>query len=127
MRNAAMSQEENASVAKVEDAGPSFLKVFGELEDGALDHDLTNDLIDLVHDMRAVALSTGIKPKATIALSLEIKLDGGVFEIVPHYKIKPPKKPRSRSIYYATKDGGLTVNNPAQHNLPLGGAKDVTS
>lgn len=112
---------------KVDMDKPSFLAVFSSLEDGALDHDLTQEMVDLVHNMRAFALATGAKPKAKITLSLEVKLDGGIFEVVPSYTVKPPKKPRSRSIFYPTKENGLSVNNQAQRTLELGGAKDVTA
>lgn len=111
----------------VEPEKPSFLAVFKSLEDGILDADLTEDLVNLVHDMRAHQLTTGAKPKAKITLTLEIKLDGGIFEVVPSYKVSPPKKPRSRSIFYPTKDNGLSVHNQAQHNLALGRPKDVTA
>ncbi|MEA3246272.1 MAG: hypothetical protein U9Q74_08970 [Gemmatimonadota bacterium] len=111
----------------IEAEKPSFLAMFGSLEDGALDSDLTDDLVQLVHDMRAFALATGAKPRAKMTLSLEIKLDGGIFEVIPSYTVKPPKKPRSRSIFYATKSGGLSANNPSQTSLPLGPPKDVTA
>ena len=112
-------------VARIDVEKPSFLQLVKTLEDGGLDADLTQELVDLVHNMRAFALATGAKPKAKITLSLEVKLDGGIFEVVPSYTVKPPKKPRSRSIYYPTKDNGLSVNNQAQGHLPFG--KDVTS
>lgn len=108
--------------AKAEIPAPNFLEVFRAIEDGVLNADLTSDMVDLVHNMRALALATGTKPKATISLAIEIKLDGGVFEIVPSYKIKPPKKPRSRSIFFPTKDGGLSTQNQAQMTLGLGKA-----
>lgn len=113
--------------SQIEKEKPSFLAMFGSLEDGALDSDLTDDLVELVHNMRAFALATGAKPKAKMTLTLEIKLDGGIFEVVPSYTVKPPKKPRSRSIYYPTRDNGLSTRNPAQTTLPLGSVKDVTT
>lgn len=115
---------EETKVAEIEK--PSFLSVFKSLEDGLLDSDLTQEMVDLVHNMRAFALATGAKPKAKITLSLEVKLDGGIFEVVPSYKVVPPKKPRSRSIFYPTKDNGLSTQNQAQHNLALGAGKNVT-
>jgi len=111
---------------KLEPEKPSFLEMFRSLEDGVLDADLTEDMVTLVHDMRAHALATGSKPRAKITLTLEIKLDGGIFEVVPGYKVSPPKKPRSRSIFYPTKDNGLSPNNQAQGSLSLGPPKDVT-
>lgn len=120
-----MDNEQTAVV--IDPDKPSFLEVFRCLEDGALEGDITSDMVDLVHNMRALALSTGGKPKAKITLSLEIKLDGGVFEVVPGYKVVPPKRPRSRSIYYATKDGGLSPHNQAQRSLFQDKPKDVTT
>ena len=114
--------------AATEPEKSSFLTMFRSLEDGILDSDLTDEMVQLVHDMRAHQMATGAKPRAKIALTLEIKLDGGIFEVIPSYKVTPPKKPRSRSIFYPTKDGGLSTQNHAQMNLGLKApAKDVTS
>lgn len=111
----------------IEAEQPSFLAVLKSLEDGSLESDLTEDLVQLVHDMRAQGLATGGKQKGKITVTLEVRLDGGIFEIVPGYKITPPKKPRSRSIYYPTKDNGLSTQNAAQMSLGLPRqGKDVT-
>lgn len=111
---------------KPEPEKPSFLAILKTLEDGHLEGDLTDDITQLVHDMRALAHATGAKLKGKVQVTLEVKLDGGIFEIIPSYKIVAPKKPRSRSIYYATKAGGLSTHNQAQGNLSLGPGKDVT-
>lgn len=103
---------------------PSFLELLAAAEDGRLVEHLTERMKELASTLRTLHAHQGGKPKGKLLLSIELKLDGGVFEMVGAVALKKPEPLRERSILYDTRDGGLSVNNPRQLGLPF--AKDAT-
>lgn len=106
-----------------------FADFLRDVESGRLHADATQQLKELVHEMRQLALATGGKPKGKVMIVLDVKLDGGVFEVLGDVRVTSPKQPRERSIFYATRGDQLSVVNPAQQELAIetGPPKDVTA
>jgi hypothetical protein len=107
-----------AAPSAVEDPR-SILTLLRTINDGALAQELSEKMRDLVTLMSAQSQASGGKPKAVLTLKLNLKLDGGVFEIVPEIAIKEPKLTRDRTMLYGLPDGGLTSDNPRQYSLGL--------
>ena len=104
---------------------PAFADFLRNIEGGRLHADATEQYRELVHDMRQQALATGSKPKGKILLVLDVKLDGGVFEVRGDVRAVAPKKPREKTIFYADRTDNLTVINPAQQEFDMA-PKDAT-
>jgi len=96
-----------------------FTDFLETVSDGDLTHELTDRLRAIVREMSETHRNTGGKPKARLTLTIDLKLDGGIFEIVADVTVKPPKPNRARSIFYETPDAILSANNPKQLSLPM--------
>lgn len=97
----------------------NFNQFLAGVHEGSFHEELTEKLTDLVGRMSNEFQDNGGKPKAKITITLDMKLDGGVFEITPDVKIKEPPRARSKAVFWATPDNRLTKVNPRQGNLPL--------
>lgn len=97
----------------------TFSAFLGEVDEGRLQADLTNEMTDLVAAMSNHAAEFGGKPKGKIVITLDLKLDGGVFEVAGEVKTTKPKTARARSIFWATPENHLSRMNPRQQQLPL--------
>lgn len=60
---------------------------------------------------------TGKSGKLTITLNL--KKSGGAIEIAPNVTTKTPEPKPDSTLLWATNDGNLSVDNPAQRKLDL--------
>ena len=106
----------------------TFTDFLRTVQDGAFEEELAERLADLVKDMREAATVAGGKPKARLTITLDLKLEGGVFEVVPDATVKVPKRARLRSIMYEGTGGMLVPNNPRQYALALEAPpRDVTT
>jgi hypothetical protein len=107
------------------------LHTFGQfvaaLENGELHTDLTGDLREISSALLNYVLEHGGSPKASLTLTLNFKLDKGVFEIDAKRSVKLPAGPRGRSVMYATPSNHFTPFNPKQLNMfgPGGGPKVI--
>jgi hypothetical protein len=78
--------------------------------------------------MNDQARAHGGKPKGKLTVSLALRLDDGIVEVVPAVKAEPPKAPRRRTILYPQADGSLTPNNTKQLDMEFekGPARDAS-
>ena len=91
-----------------------FDQVIAHLEDGDLNNDASEGLHEIIKACSNYVFAHGGKPSGSITLTLNIKLDGGVFEIKPDLKVKTPTPPRTTGHMWATPDNLLTSVNPKQ-------------
>lgn len=94
----------------------TFGTLLGEVEDGRLHAELTDKLRDLVASLSEIP---GGKGSGSLSVTLTLKMDQGIVEIVPEVKLKTPKAARGRSLFWATPENNLTRNNPNQPDLPF--------
>lgn len=97
----------------------AFSQFIAIVEGGGLNSDLSDKLKDVIEELNDARLNGTNKPSASIAVTFDFKLDGGVLEVRGDYKVKTPKSPRQRSIFWTTEDGYLSRTNPKQQELPL--------
>lgn len=90
------------------------------LEGGLFIDRCSDQLSELV---RAVD-ETGKPGKLTITLAL--KRSGGAIEIAPNVTNKTPEPKPDSTLLWATVDGNLVMENPAQQNLDLRDANAAT-
>lgn len=100
-------------------ASPTFVGFLDQVEDGDLARDLSEQLRQLVESMHRQADIAGGKPKGKLTVVVDLKLEGGVFEVRADVKVTAPKAPRQRSIFYRHPDNGLSANNPKQLDLGM--------
>lgn len=105
----------------------SFAAFLQQLEDGGFADHLTDQLRALVAALHAQQRDAGGKPSGRIALTIAMKLDGGIFEVVAQSTLTPPKPVRPRSIFYRTTDDLLSANNPKQLELGVTAVRDVSA
>jgi hypothetical protein len=97
----------------------SFGTFIAEVEDGELHADLSRALQSLIaelHESRAVgqARATG-----KLSVTFDFVLADGVVEVRADIASKTPKRPRGRSIFWATPENNLSRRNPRQPDLPF--------
>ncbi|QEX18528.1 hypothetical protein FRZ44_38350 [Hypericibacter terrae] len=100
----------------------SFNAFVGSLEDGKFHAELTQQLEEAVRELHDAAIERGGKAKAKIALTIDLKLDGGIVETAAEYKVTLPKAERGRTIFWETPEGHLSRANPKQTDM----FRDVT-
>lgn len=69
----------------------SFSSVLTAIEDGRLHSDVTDALVDLIAAMENHVQEHGGKVSGKLSLTIDLKLDGGVFELVGDHKVTKPK------------------------------------
>lgn len=96
----------------------SFIR---HLEDGDFESQLNDDLTKVVTELRQYATENGGNPKARIGITLDFAYDfkRQMVTVVGDIAIKTPKPPRGSSMFYTTKQGGLTRQDPRQVELEL--------
>lgn len=99
----------------------SFAFLFQQIGEGALHGQASDELRRVVAELSALAARVDAKVKGglTIKLSLAAKPNGTV-EVDGVVEAKLPK-PRAagNSVFWITKGGNLSVDNPRQQRLPL--------
>lgn len=95
----------------------TFSQFIALLEGGTLHDELTTTLRDIAAGLSNHVLEHGGAPKGRLTLSLDFKLEKGVFEIDAKVDTKMPRSPRGRSIMWATPSNFLTPFNPKQLRL----------
>jgi hypothetical protein len=102
----------------------SFGTFIAEVEDGELHADLSRQLQVLIaelHEGRAVGQARVV---GRLTVSFDFVLADGMVEVRADIVSKTPKRPRGRSIFWATPENNLTRRNPRQPDLPF---RDVNS
>jgi hypothetical protein len=96
----------------------AFSALIGQIDNGRLHADISSEIEDLVAEMQNVA-GGHVATKGKISLSLDLKYDPktGMFEIGGDYKVSSPKEPRGRSVFWATSQNVLTLDNPRQQQM----------
>ena len=116
---------------QAQEEGPrSFAHFFQSLDGGEANVCASVDLHKLSSALRDEAKRRRSAVKGTLTLTLELKCDeAGTVEANYTTKIKEPVRKSSKSIFWLTKGGNLTPENPRQQNLPLrevqGGSGEV--
>ena len=101
-------------------AARSFAVLLGELEDGALLNDLTEEIRNITLELESVSIRKGGQAvKGSLTLKLNVVAKEGTIEIVPDLSTKTPTMSRRRSIFWRGKDGLLVRSDPNQPDLPL--------
>lgn len=113
-------------MAKNDDEGPrSFSTLLGQLADGEAERDLSEQLLELTKKIQDEALARGDEAKGSLSLKIVITADHkGVATVTYTVDVKHPKRKTSAALYWLTKAGNLTPENPRQTKLPL---RDVSS
>ena len=103
--------------AVAENQALSFSTFVAAHEEGNLHHELSNDVREIIATLNNFVREHGGNPKASLTLSFDFKLEGGVIEVVAAKKMKLPEEPRARQIYWTTADNRLTARNPKQTDM----------
>jgi len=116
----------STSATTEKDEGPrSFTRFLEQVAEGEANGELSRALQKLT-----VACATHAKlQNDTVGGSLELKLNlsvepGGIVGVSYSVKTKEPDPKRAGSIFWTTKGGNLSVENPRQQKLPL---REVTA
>ncbi|HEV7717181.1 MAG TPA: hypothetical protein VGO53_16405 [Steroidobacteraceae bacterium] len=100
--------------------GPrSFTRFIEALGDGQANSDLSNELFDLGAVLRRESVERG-ECRGELQLTLKFKVDQ-FGQVITSYqiKIKEPEPGRPASMFWLTKHGNFSVDNPRQQSLPL--------
>jgi len=108
----------------------SFSQLIGALEEGALHHELTQQIQEIVATLNNHRAEYGGEPKGALSIALAFALKGSTIEITGKTTTTLPKASRERTILWTTGDNRLTRQNPKQMGLPFAadtrtGASDV--
>lgn len=97
----------------------SFATLAGHLEQGALNHDLSRHMQEVVKTL-IENRQKGVRGKATLTLKIDFTITAqGHMQIAPDITLKLPKMPRSGAIMWPTQDGKLAVGDPDQPEIPF--------
>ena len=91
----------------------SFMQILNEVRFGEAAEELTDKLQELV----AAVDNTQKQGELTFKLVLKPGA-GGTIEILDTIKTKIPEPKKGASLFFATVEGNLTMNNPRQPDLP---------
>lgn len=106
----------------------NFITLLSACEDGALLAELNDRARDLVSTMYQEQMARGGKPKGSLTLGFEFKLDqSGIIEVSADVKVREPKTERSRTIFYRLQDNSVSPNNPKQITMDLGAPREATA
>lgn len=102
--------------------GPRSFSVFlTQVDDGALHAEASREMHKLTSALRDHAMRFARDAKGSITLTLSLEVDEkGVADVVGSLAVKAPKAPRSKSQFFVTQGGNLTLENPRQQRLALG-------
>jgi len=95
----------------------NFSHFLQSLEDGDVHRELTEILPKIAAALSNHMVEFGGKPKAKISLAVDIKLDGGVFEITASLDHKLPKPPRGKTVLWTDGQNRFTAANPRQMQM----------
>lgn len=115
-----MAKNEDVPQAPKPHEGPrGFAVMLQQVHDGELHGELSAELQKLVALLGEHSTKFQRPAKGAISLTLNITAVGHTVEVVGDVKVKAPKTPRPRSVFWRTDGGNLSVENPRQTKLPL--------
>ncbi|MBC7844105.1 MAG: hypothetical protein H7099_17480 [Gemmatimonadaceae bacterium] len=86
-------------------------------EDGNLLCELDEQVVRVVHALRTQHDKAGGKPKGSITVKINMKLENQVMMVTADVQTKEPKRERTTTFLYPLKDNTLAINNPKQGDL----------
>jgi len=92
----------------------NFLTFLEEVDEGRLAANCTDELAVLVREIHSLSKIEGLKPKGRITIELTISSNKTVMDVVGEVKTRLPRRPRSGSAFFRTRDNQLSAVNPAQ-------------
>lgn len=95
----------------------SFAMLLQNLEGGALEEDLSRELVAGIAMLNDYYMEHRGTPSMTISLTLKITKDGINMDSKAEYTVKTPKIPRERTALFCTPDNFLTKKNPNQREF----------
>lgn len=96
----------------------SFTRFLEQVADGDLHNEASEKLCALVAAMQVQARAQG-KAGGEFSLKLRFKCEGNVVATAYEIGVKEPRPRRPGTVFFATRGGNLTVDNPRQRKLPL--------
>lgn len=111
--------QSGADKAKAVAPPPTFLTFLSQVDEGRLASNATEELEVLVRELRALAAIVGIKPKGKIRIEMSIEaLANGLMNVSGDIKLTMPRRPKSTSTFWTTKENCLSAVNPSQLAIP---------
>lgn len=89
--------------------------IIAMLEGGDFNHDMGEDIRDLVQAMEAHAHNNKNSAKGKVTITLDLTLANGIFVIVGNHTVKKPVAKRLGTPLFAREDGALGVNPTGQY------------
>ena len=96
------------------EAARSVAVLLPQLEEGAFNAEVSDQFRDLIARMRDHGINGNGRAKGKLAITIDVTLDDGVFELRADFKVTAPKSRRGRSVFWATDGNNLTPENPKQ-------------
>lgn len=100
--------------------GPrSAARFIEQLNYGECHTELSDKLFELGRQIRKLQIDRGGKLKGELVLSLKFATDGdGPCIVTYDVKSKPPATPKTGSVFWITRAGNMTREDPKQQSLP---------
>lgn len=126
-------KEEAAKEAVSKQEGPrSFAEMFRHIDGGSFAIEVSKEVYDLNAKLEQIASGQG-KAKGELTIKLKFEHDNkGRVDVATDLTVKSPKEQRSKSVFWMTRGGNLSPNNPKQVemnfrdvNKPAEPARDV--
>lgn len=95
-------------------AGKPFTDVLGEIENGVLLDDLTEQIYELVEAVMDVRKEGALTLKLRVSPTAK-----GSVDVYPALEVKKPKHDRSTTSFFVGADYALLRSDPNQPDLPL--------
>lgn len=113
-------KDEKATTMVRGEGARGFAPLLHEIDDGALHAELSSKLQQVVSELALYTETycSKAKGKVTLTLSLEAGTNGTV-QVHGEVKTKTPPPRRGATMFWTTKGGNLSLENPRQTKLPL--------
>jgi hypothetical protein len=105
----------------------TFADFIRMLEHGDLHSELGDMLREIAGAMENHAMENGGKAKAKLNLSIDFRLEKGIYEIEADPKITLPKTKRGRTVAWGTPENYFSPQDPRQLAMFREPVRDVTS
>ena len=95
-----------------------------EIDEGRLAANATDELAVLVREIHSLSKIEGLKPKGRLTIEITIMSNKTVMDVVGEVKTRLPRRPRSGSSFFRTRDNQLSAVNPAQLGMEFRDVSD---
>lgn len=96
-----------------------------EVDEGRLAANATDELAVLVREIHALSRIEGLKPKGKLRIEITVQSNKTVMDVIGEVKTVMPRRPRSGSSFFRTRDNQLSAVNPAQLGIEFRDVQDV--